>query len=199
MEQEIINFINLYLNSQTNNRFKAFEKMREIFINNYHKNNNKDVAISLYAYLANWGMMHNSVLMTHNNFVCLKDIVALLYSFFPILNNYNPISNNSHVNDLFILIDDLKIELRKLHVTPTDTLVSKIILGTLGCMPAYDRNVKGGLSKIGVPQSLTKSGFNQLLIKAQSLDLDPKHYVGLYSNILPLYTEMRMLDMYLFI
>ena len=32
-----------------------------------------------------------------------------------------------------------------LSISPTDTLISKIILGTLGCIPAYDRYFLAGL------------------------------------------------------
>lgn len=36
---------------------------------------------------------------------------------------------------------------------PSDTLVTKVLLGTLGCIPAYDRWFVRGLRDVGLPYS----------------------------------------------
>lgn len=51
------------------------------------------------------------------------------------------------VNDIFNLIEEIRSDSQytKGNISPTDTLVTKILLGTLGCTPAYDRFFKKGL------------------------------------------------------
>ena len=45
-------------------------------------------------------------------------------------------------------------------VTVTDTLVTKILMGTLGCTPAYDRFLKAGLEEKGFSSSFSRKNFN---------------------------------------
>lgn len=42
-------------------------------------------------------------------------------------------------------------------ISPTETILSKIMLGTLGCVPAYDRYFIDGLKQINIHHS----GFNE--------------------------------------
>ena len=51
---------------------------------------------------------------------------------------------------------------KKIHAT--DTLVTKILLGTLGCIPAYDRYFIEGLRAKGLTYStLTKTNFQSVV------------------------------------
>ena len=85
-----------------------------------------------------------------------------------------------------------------LRINPTDTLLTKIILGTLGCIPAYDRFFKLGLSEYEICQQankksmkelfkFVKSGNNERLIKEVQNDLVKKKVF---------YPTMKILDMY---
>ena len=78
----------------------------------------------------------------------------------------------------------------------TDTLATKIILGTLGCVPAYDRYFIAGLKSKGLSYSgLRKSNFKKLIefcndnsdefLEAQTIISEDKTY-----------PFMKLVDMY---
>jgi hypothetical protein len=87
-------------------------------------------------------------------------------------------------------------EARKINVT--DTLVTKILLGTLGCMPAYDRYFVDGLRAKGLSYSrLSKNNFLSVVefYNRNSDDFDSvqksiKRTTGIY------YPSMKLVDMY---
>ena len=52
----------------------------------------------------------------------------------------------------------------KREVIPSSILVTKILLGTFGCIPAYDRYVIEGLAECGIhPYSFGKKSYSALL------------------------------------
>jgi hypothetical protein len=85
---------------------------------------------------------------------------------------------------------------KKIHVT--DTLVTKILLGTLGCIPAYDRYFIDGLRAKGLSYStLSKANFQSVIefYKDNRDDFDSvqesiKSKSGIY------YPTMKLVDMY---
>lgn len=85
---------------------------------------------------------------------------------------------------------------KKIHVT--DTLVTKILLGTLGCIPAYDRYFIDGLRAKGLSYStLTKKNFLSVIEfykdnrdNFDSVQQSIKSKSGIY------YPTMKLVDMY---
>lgn len=77
---------------------------------------------------------------------------------------------------------------QKLDVKPTPTLVTKIALGTVGCVPAYDRYVVAALKKLGYVGRPTTRGLAHLYSMRES-DL-----VRIDANIDPSIPFMRSLD-----
>lgn len=77
----------------------------------------------------------------------------------------------------------------------TDTLVSKIILGTLGCNVAYDRYVKLGLSSHKLSQKLSFDSIIELRDFAKANDIAIRKALSRLGDI---YTPMKILDMYFF-
>lgn len=84
-------------------------------------------------------------------------------------------------------------------VTPTTTLITKILLGTFGCVPAYDTYVRQTASRENVVFSRlsdesiyqfacfyldNKSGFCDVKIELEKLGKD--------------YPDMKLVDMYFF-
>ena len=83
-------------------------------------------------------------------------------------------------------------------ISPTDTLLSKIMLGTLGCVPAYDRYFIDGLKEMKMQHtSFNEASLNELfnfidknqneIIQAQKLILNKTQIH---------YPQMKILDMY---
>ena len=101
------------------------------------------------------------------------------------------------------LIMDLGQEIRRIYkknFKPTDTLITKILLGTLGCVPAYDQNVVAGLKKTGIkPASFGVNSLEGLILFYRKNEAE---FNGLKSEMKTQegkikYPVMKLLDMYL--
>lgn len=83
-------------------------------------------------------------------------------------------------------------------ISPTDTLLSKIMLGTLGCVPAYDRYFMGGLKEM----KMQHTGFNESSLNELFNFIDNnKIEIQQAQNIILTKTErhyplMKILDMF---
>lgn len=114
--------------------------------------------LSLYLaiYLASWGMLRNSFLLQKDYKVHIP-IVKIIQE-----QKYNPLHGISAVElcegHSLDLLDDLVGRIRNCYAkekpsageitnNATDTLVTKILLGTLGCVPAFDRYYVNSVKK----------------------------------------------------
>ena len=92
------------------------------------------------------------------------------------------------------LFDKEKKYIKSEHISYT--LITKILLGTVGCIPAYDRLFKKGLYN----QPFIKKGFNPKRSFAQLLDfyIDDKNKREIDDLRINLnnYTIMKIIDMY---
>jgi hypothetical protein len=139
--------------------FKAFSETRE--------NVKERLPLTLSSYLASWGMYRGSGGLLQINHRIHEKAVEIIYS-----TKYDLLrcSKNQEVNrSLIPLILELKDSIGAYYnsldflrgglikkLSDTDTLLSKIILGTTGCVPAYDRFFIAGM-KIS---NIKKSRFN---------------------------------------
>jgi len=134
--------------------YKAFAKFKNKMPNDKEADY---LALHLAAYLASWGMYRgNTFLLQYMDYKIHIPVVKMIfekeYSILWDVNNYDDIDN------LWSAIKKLKekIESHYNNVKPdkssavTDTLITKILLGTSGCVPAYDTNVCSALKKIGI-------------------------------------------------
>lgn len=125
----------------------AWYDLNEAFGN---KNLSEDQkAKELFIYLANWGMVaHGSFLMKHT-WRILKPVIEILSKpEYKELRNPEIETVEKNIDLLIGLRDEIDKSLRPYHddKTVSYTLISKILLDTLGCTIAYDRNVKIVLS-----------------------------------------------------
>ena len=77
----------------------------------------------------------------------------------------------------------------------SDTLITKILLGTLGCSVAQDTYVRKGLSYYNLTQKFGKSSFLELRNFAKS---NKEEIQKVLSTLKPLYTPMKIIDMFFF-
>ena len=159
----------------------------------------------LYCYLGNYGMLRKGFLR-EKNFLILKPIIKKISKtkeYWDIdVDNYLVGDN---INKLMELSDELKKIFRfekgdDENSEISDILITKIILGITGSIPAYDRYFSIGLfSKTS--KSLTRSSLedishfysvykNEIDIKKNTLDETKE---GKETNIL--YTKAKILDM----
>lgn len=127
-------------------------------------------ALELAFYLASWGMYRGSSGLLQRNYKIHERAIEILNTKTALslkCNENNEVSK-SQISDILNVKNQLadyyynvyfsnEIEGPK-RINPTDTLISKIMLGTLGCTPAYDTYLIKGLKEY----SLIHSSFDEL-------------------------------------
>lgn len=142
--------INAYLkNREANERFTSFDYCYNYFYSFYKEDNLLEFAsedniqmscLQLGFYLASWGMMRNSFLMKKSvkNFETLIINIANMDHFLWEIdvNNYTEKNIDALMeckSEIFGSFGDNK---------PSDTLITKIMLGVFANVPAFDNNFK---------------------------------------------------------
>lgn len=139
--------------------FKAFDTSGE----------KETQVIELAFYLASWGMYRGSSGLLQKNHLIHQGALDILLS--DTAQQLRCCKDREISKADIEAILELKSKLPKHYrsitftkgsdkpkpISPTDTLLSKIMLGTLGCVPAYDRYFIGGLKKMG----MSNKSFNQ--------------------------------------
>jgi len=167
-------------------------------------------SLELAFYLASWGMYRGSSGLLQKNHLIHKEAVSILFSGKNQrlkCNKNNEVTRND-IEDILALKKELathyssisfvKGKNPSIHITPTDTLLSKIILGTLGCVPAYDRYFNDGLKEMGMSYNkFNGSSLNELFdfIDKHRTDIDEaQQYVKTVTE--KHYPIMKIMDMF---
>lgn len=148
------------LDGDDNHRYKSWEHCFSYFSGN--KTDIDKACLQMAFYLASWGMYRGSSFLLWKDYLIHKKVVEKLLQH-KHLQKLNFIDTTEEdINEIFELITWVKnwyknnIELvngEKKKVNVTDTLATKIILGALGCVPAYDRYFIDGIRSKGLPYS----------------------------------------------
>ena len=124
------------------------------------------LCLHLAWYLASWGMLRNSFLM-QKDYKIHADVVRLIYQ--PEWNDLWDLSPEKLSQEYYAdRIMKLSESITEAYVAsgagiPTDTLLTKILLGTVGCVPAYDRYFKKALADTGAaPQVFSAKSIRTL-------------------------------------
>lgn len=126
----------------TNGRYFSWKYCFDAFAD---INAGKDfLALHLGFYLASWGMYRGSSILLQKDYTIHKEAVRIV--------------NRYHANLYRVAapspkkISAIYGELESVYTidgrTPSDTLITKIMLGTLGCFPAFDRFFKAGARRV---------------------------------------------------
>jgi hypothetical protein len=138
--------------------YLQFQKvLKDVYRNKIPTNEEKrNLALWLAWYLASWGMYRGSTALLNTNYqVHIPVVDILLKSDWKLLNNLkcadfvkNNIWEKMNVLDGAISECYKKVFPHKgeKERTPTKTLVTKILLGTLGCSPAFDDFFQNSIS-----------------------------------------------------
>lgn len=126
------------------------------------------LALHLAFYLASWGMYRGSSYLLKRDYKTHKETVRIiLEKKYKMLWDYEPKDNNvDKVSELLFKEDEgIYDKIKKSYNgydaedndgddeesnegdTPSDTLITKILMGTFGCVPAFDRFLKKGLTQ----------------------------------------------------
>jgi hypothetical protein len=157
-------------------------------------------ALQLAFYLASWGMYRgSSFLLQHDYTIHLAVIDQLVAPQFCVLweQEFGAGDNDSK---LVPIILEAVAAVRKAYrpFAPSDTLVTKVLLGTFGCLPACDQYFKSGFKSAGFQYSYLNAGFIERVLcfcKANFAALrEEQQTIETASGIC--YPLMKLIDMY---
>ena len=124
------------------------------------------LCLHLAWYLASWGMLRNSFLM-QKDYKIHADVVRLIYQTeWDDLWDISPekLSQEYYADRIMKLSESItEAYVASGAGIPTETLLTKILLGTVGCVPAYDRYFKKALADTGAaPQVFSAKSIRTL-------------------------------------
>jgi hypothetical protein len=163
----------------------------------------QESCLQLGFYLASWGMLRGSSQLLQRS---VRSFVPVVEAIAAAPERMWTIDAGGYSEDAITMILEFARTLRRtLHKGASNILLTKIMLGTMGCVPAFDTNFKKGFKKgFGVAkfdrESLQKVGRfyrdNAAVIDAHrefTLDFDS----GLQTQ--RRYTQAKVVDMIFFI
>jgi hypothetical protein len=147
-------------------RYTSWENCYNAFSNG---NDRELLALNLAFYLASWGMYRGSSGLLQKSHKIHCDAVDIILKYKNLRCGVGHEISLQKSDELGSLILDLKhyyssISFIKDNITknisPSDTLISKVILGTLGCLPACDRYFIAGVNNLDL--NFSRMTHNQL-------------------------------------
>lgn len=198
------------LKKDENGRYRSWEHCYSNFINaRDNKNAELDyLSLQLAFYLASWGMYRGSSFLLQKDYKIHIPVVKELLK-----EEYDPLAgidcvelkrkeNQRLLENINAFLDEYYSNIRdevkniKVRNQLSSTLITKILMGTLVCVPAYDRYFISGIKK----QKVASGNYNMKSI-IQLVDFYEKNIVEL-ENIRKdmkvngmAYPQMKILDM----
>ena len=193
------------LDGDDNHRYKSWEHCYLYFIQD--KIIIDTACLQMAFYLASWGMYRGSSFLLWKDYFIHKEVVEHLIQRKHLQKlNFTDTTENE-IQEIFELISWVKnwyqynidfVNGEKKKVNVTDTLATKIILGALGCIPAYDRYFIDGIRNKGLSYSGLKTKNFSSVVKFYNENrnsfLHAKSEILKRSSIL--YPPMKLVDMY---
>ncbi|MBL8637444.1 MAG: hypothetical protein JNN09_02990 [Alphaproteobacteria bacterium] len=202
MFEEVSQFYKRIRNG-TNHRYCSWEHCYNFFQSN-ERTNYDLAALNLGFYLASWGMYRGSSFLLQKDYKVHVGAVKIIQD-----KEYGVLRGISlegfteeKIDLLFGLIEQLReyyneIKFSVLHLgnnnDTTDTLITKALMGTLGCIPAYDRFfIKGINESAELRVGLNKENFKALLEWCKNNPVPD----NIRQDIPAQYPIMKIIDMY---
>jgi len=213
----------LSIKNVENHRYKSWEHCYNFFIKTRNKKLDSDklelAQLHLAFYLASWGMYRGSSFVLQKDYTIFKKIINEIFKkkYADLWEVEKNISKKDELNvlfsELYLSLEKILKEIRKSVQKHPDfngsekrflkdsdrispTLITKIILGTIGCIPAYDRFFIEGLGMKGIQKKFnSKKSFLQMI----KFYLENKKEFDNLSKKLKGYPLMKILDMYFWI
>ena len=163
------------------------------------------MCLHLAWYLASWGMLRGGSFLLWKDYKVHKPVIRLLLSErYESLNSCTAevLCNREEVHKIMELSDQIVTVYYNATLQDgegrmaSDTLVTKILLGTLGCTPAYDRYFKSGLkiSQAAI-QSFSENSMLQLAGYYVKHKTELESFRKRISEGRVEYTPMKIIDM----
>lgn len=153
--EDAIKYIKDYFNEtivDEHGRYLSWRHCYKAFSENRNKTDDVTVdylCLHLAFYLASWGMLRGSSFLLQKDYKVHKPIVLIIQE-----EIYNPLFGISArelcKEENLLLLEQVSQRIKEAYAdelpakegvpnNATETLITKILLGTLGCVPAYDR------------------------------------------------------------
>ncbi|MBA2858724.1 hypothetical protein HNP93_001425 [Methanococcus maripaludis] len=153
--------IDTYLNGSGKNkgrtpdeRYSSFDYCYNYFYSFFRENRTAELAdenniqmssLQLGNYLASFGMMRGSSFLLEKSVRYYQTLITSISKMDPILWKIDADSYTEENIELLLNCKNQIFEALGKENKPTDTLITKIMLGVFGNIPAYDTNVKNSL------------------------------------------------------
>jgi len=199
-----VNEFYLRLADDKHHRYMSWEHCYDYFgqdVNDLDK-----ACLHMAFYLASWGMYRGSSFLLWKDYLIHKEVVERLLEK-KHLRKINADYSDSDISEIIELCDWVRgwykgnvgeINGKEKEINVSDTLTTKIILGALGCVPAYDRYFIDGLREGGISPFRPSQDGIKVLVNFYRDHRD--HFDRLQAKIktaggLP-YPAMKLVDMY---
>lgn len=199
-----------YLTSLTNDEFHRYKSWDHCYNAFSTKSDIELLALHLGFYLASWGMYRGSGGLLQKNHRIHLGAIKILQSrnYYQLQCNPTNEVKEKDVLQIISLKGDLSLYYNGIMhkkgnnlekpISPTDTLISKIILGTLACVPAYDRYFLMGMKHYGIKHRLFNEGSLLVLFAfiEQNQPALTKSQHEIHKQTGNHYPFMKLLDMF---
>lgn len=176
----------------------------------YFRENKIDVdkaCLHMAFYLASWGMYRGSSFLLWKDYLIHKEVVEHLITKKHLQNIEFANINDETINEIIDLCAWIrkwypanagKINGTNRKINVTDTLVTKIVLGALGCIPAYDRYFIVGLGAHKInPHTPSFAGIKKLVsFYVENISQFDVLSSKINNNRKIIYPPMKLIDMY---
>lgn len=199
--------------SDPNHRFRSWEHCYGQFKKARGASGKTDLdylALHLAFYLASWGMFRASSQLLQKDYrVHIPTVIEVQRSKYYALKGLPfqmLLHKDAFVDTLIELRDKLHLIYKSCGVSPTDTLITKVIMGVFGAVPAYDNYFIKGLKRCHaedsnrcpqkICQTFNEKSIGQLAAFYSHNKIEfTQAYRSINSNSRT-YPHMKMVDMY---
>ena len=193
------------LQTDTHHRYKSWEHCYSYFSGTAIDEDH--ACLHLAFYLASWGMYRGSSFLLWKDYLIHREVVRKILTMTQLRNIDLSQSDEQAISDIIEFVAWIKTWYQEniTHVNGevsivnvTDTLATKILLGTLGCIPAYDRYFIDGLRTGGIGySSLSKRNFSAVVRFYQNnIPSFKAAQASIQKSSGILYPAMKLVDMY---
>lgn len=132
------------IHNDCNHRYRSWEYCYRVFSEpcDFSRERLDYLALHLAWYLGSWGMLRNSFLQDKDYKIHIPVVEILMDSQWEELRGLSAekFVESASVDTVINLVGEINSCYQKYAGgIPTNTLLTKIVLGTIGCIPAYDR------------------------------------------------------------
>jgi len=197
------------INGDENARYLSWEHCYKQFgLLKYKELTEQEVdflSLHLAFYLASWGMYRGSSFLLQKDYKVHKDtILELFKEEYKVLWGISceELLKEDNLNLIFKLsnkLEEIYVEKRKNidgYKKVSEILITKILMGTLGCVPAYDRYFKAGVRKYRVASGTynQNSVYNLARFYEGHKEKFEKYRLNISKDNIE-YPQMKILDM----